>query len=509
MTTKAKTQVVIIGAGPTGLSLAAQLLRYQVAFIILDKNEGITPFSKAIAVQARTLEIFREINIAEKAIRMGRITTALNIFYKGKAKARLDLEGMGEGLSPFSFALSLEQCKTEQVLLDCLSEYKDCIYWKSEFTRLEQKDGVRAFYTDAHGMEQMIEADHLVGCDGAHSVVRHQLNATFEGDTNAKIFYIADVTLNSTVINKDELFIFLIKKGFILFFPMEGAGHYRVIGILPDKTEEDKFSFKDIEASIIEQLRVPVSFTELKWFSTYKVHSRKADTFRKDRCFIAGDAGHIHTPAGGQGMNTGIQDTYNLAWKLAYTIRYKMNDTLLESYNSERMENARHLLKTTDRMFDFLTGTGTFWNFIRLKIFPLIARLISRKPALNKRFFPLLSQIGISYPHSTLTIKSSIGKVEAGDRMPYFVVAGGRDIFEYINGPAWKLLFFGPDNHHPFDNLIGSKFPVITHSFKEIPGSIFNTEAGFYILLRPDNHISYIGKEISTCNMFLEKLNPG
>ncbi len=498
--------MVILGAGPTGLSLAAQLLRYNIEFIILEKNEKTTPYSKAIAVQARTLEIFREIDLADKAISLGRVTTAFNVFYKGKKKARLNLSGMGEGLSAFPFALSLEQSKTEELLVNYLAEHGKKISWQSSYSRFEEKDGVTVYYRDAKGEDQIIEADYLVGCDGASSIIRHQMNAGFEGDTIPKIFYIADVTLSSPVINKDELFVFLIKKGFILFFPMEGRDHYRVIGILPDKTEADNFTFEDIQDSVKQQLMIPVSFEKVRWFSTYKVHSRRADFFMKGRCFIAGDAGHIHTPAGGQGMNTGIQDAYNLAWKLAYSIRYNTKASVLESYNSERIENAVHLLKTTDRMFDFITGTGTFWNFVRLQIFPRLARFISRRPSLNKRFFPLLSQIGITYSHSSLTIKSRVGKIEAGDRMPYFVFQDGKNIFDYLTEPAFKIIFFGADAGNKFDQFKNMAFPIITLSFKEAPMSIFKTSGDFFILLRPDNHISYLGKDSNQCRDLLKKI---
>ena len=504
-----KTQVVIVGAGPTGLSMAAQLFRYNIDFIIIEKNEKTTPLSKAVVIQARTLEIFQELGIAQKAIEEGRITTAGNIFYKGAKKATLDLAGMGNGLSQFPFVLSLEQSKTEALLVDYLSEKGKTINWKSEFIRYEQNDGIKVYYKDANGIEQLIKAEYLVGCDGASSVVRHQMGATFEGDTIPKIFYVADAELTSSVVDKDELFIFLIKKGFVLFFPMEGKKHYRIIGILPDKTEEDSFTFEDIQDSIIEEIKIPITFDKIRWFSSYKVHSRKADFFMNDRCFIAGDAAHIHTPAGGQGMNTGIQDAYNLAWKLAYTIDYKVNANVVESYNLERTENAKHLLKTTDRIFDFMTGSGTFWNFIRLNIFPLMARFVSKTTMLNKQFFPLVSQIGIAYPNSSLTIESSIEKIEAGDRMPYFLFSDGTNIFDYLDAPSFKILFFGATDNDMEKQLQNLKFKVMTFSFSEIPKTVFGSSSNFYILLRPDNHISYIGENFSSCRMLLEQISNG
>ncbi|HEV2832183.1 MAG TPA: FAD-dependent monooxygenase, partial [Hanamia sp.] len=193
-----KTQVIIIGAGPTGLSIAVQLLRYHIDFIIIEKNKKTTPFSKAVVIQARTLEVFNEIGLAEKAINEGRLTTAMNVFYNGKRKAGFDLAGLGNGISHFPFALSLEQSKTEKLLVDYLSQKGKTVLWKSEFLRFEQnKSGVIVYYKDANEQQQIIEADYLVGCDGASSGVRHAMGLSFEGDTVPKIFYVSDVKLNS------------------------------------------------------------------------------------------------------------------------------------------------------------------------------------------------------------------------------------------------------------------------------------------------------------------------
>lgn len=503
---QSKTQVVIIGAGPTGLSLAVQLLRYKIDFIILEKNDHTTHLSKAIVIQARTLEIFRETGLAKRAIDEGRLTYGANIFYKGKKKAYLNLKGMGDGLSAFPFALSLEQSKTEKLLVDYLLENSIKVNWGAEFMRFEKNEKLAVHYMDAMGQEQIIDTDYLVGCDGPGSLVRHQLGSSFNGDTVPKIFYVADVALSSSVINNDELFAFLIRKGFVLFFPMEGEGHYRLIGILPGKTAKDDFSFQDIEEGIKEDVHVPVIFKELRWFSSYKVHSRKADFFMKDNCFIAGDAAHIHTPAGGQGMNTGIQDAYNLAWKLAYTIKYNAANVLLETYNTERTGNAKNLLNTTDRMFDFLTGSNWFFNFIRLNIFPVIAKFIAKNPGINKRFFPLLSQIGIAYPDSALTIKSKIGKVAAGDRMHFFTLADGTNIFDHLTNPGFKILYFGHDEKNNVEILNSNKMNIARRNFTEIPKALFGNESEFYILLRPDNHISYIGKDLKMCKDLLAQM---
>lgn len=500
-----QTQVIIIGAGPTGLSLAAQLLRYRIDFVILERNAHTTPLSKAVVVQARSLEIFDELGLSEKALQQGRLTTALNMFYKGRRKAFVDINGLGEGLSPFPFALSLEQSKTEALLASYLADHQIPIHWQCTLSRIEQNEkSVTACYTDASGAERSITGQYLVGCDGAGSLVRHQMNLAFEGDTVPKLFYVADVTLKSPVVNKDELFIFLIKKGFVLFFPMEGAAHYRIVGILPDADADHQYTFDEVKGSVISQVAVPMQLESLRWFSTYKVHSRKAAQFSKGRCFIAGDAAHIHTPAGGQGMNTGIQDAYNLAWKLALVIRQKTDSTVLQSYNDERGENARHLLRTTDRLFDMMAGTSSFWNFMRLKVFPLLAGLITSSAAVKKRIFPLLSKTGIAYPHSPLTVPGCVGKVHAGDRMPYFL-SEGKSVYSLIATPDFKLLCMGESAELPDTIAWNTGIPLTARCIKQIPVHLFGKSKSFYILLRPDNYIVYIGPDVNACREWLAK----
>jgi len=502
-----KTQVVIVGAGPTGLSLAAQLLRYNIDFILLEKNETSTLFSKAIVVQARTLEIFQELGIADEAIRRGAITTEMKMFYKGRQKLTVNLSGLGAGLSDFPFALSLEQSETEKLMAEYILKTNGSIHWKCEFTHFEEtKEGVIVYYIDDKGNKHELTANYLVGCDGAGSLVRHQLDLSFEGTTEPKLFYVADVSLKSNVINKNALYFYLVRKGFILFFPMEGQGHYRIVGVLPEYENKTDYQFSNIAPIIKQQIITPVDFNELRWFSTYKVHSRKANSFLKGHCFIAGDAAHIHTPAGGQGMNTGIQDAYNLAWKIAYRCNGQLNDEILETYSTERTANAKRLLQTTDRMFDIMSGVNPFWNFLRRSFLPQFFNLVGKSTWVKRKIFPLISQIGIAYPDSDLTLKSSIGNVNAGDRMHYFAFSNGKSIFSYLTEPFFKLLYFG--NADVTKPELNSEIKIVFYSFSEIPIQIFGQATGFYILLRPDNHVSYIGKDISKCIELINKISP-
>src|SRR5215831_8645097 len=189
MKTPIKTEVVIIGAGPTGLSLACQLLRYGIDFIVVEKNEGITPYSKAIGVQARTLEILDQIGLAQQAVARGTIADRARLLIDGDVRGELDFSNIGKGLSPFPFVLMLEQSKTEQLLYEYLQSHKRNVLWKTELETFSAADsGVRAQLRSPDGASQIIEAKYLVGCDGPKSLVRQTLELAFEGSTFERIF---------------------------------------------------------------------------------------------------------------------------------------------------------------------------------------------------------------------------------------------------------------------------------------------------------------------------------
>lgn len=496
-----KTQVIIIGAGPTGLALAVQLQRYNIDFIILERNDATTHLSKAMVVHARTLEIFDQIGLAEKAVSIGQPAQRFLLLSKGKVKGEVTIGAFGEGLSPYPFALILEQNKTEKLLAEHLTMMGDAIQWGSEISNFEPgSNNVAVTYKDKTGNEQTIEGDYMVGCDGASSMVRHHLGFGFSGETQERTFYVADVKMESPIKHRTDAWFVMVEKGFVLFFPMEGDKHYRVIGTVPDElAAKSDIAFADVSHTLKEQMKVDITFTEEYWFSTYKVHSRLAESFSKGRCFIAGDAAHIHTPAGGQGMNTGIQDAYNLAWKMAFVLKGKAPEYLLATYSDERRANAIKLLNTTDRLFDIFAGRGALTNFFRQNILPLILKMVTSANFLNRFIFPTLSQIGIKYPNSRLTVKSSLGKVNAGDRMPWFEI-NGKSVYNELKAPACKLLYFGSGEPKNPD------FKGISLLSTDTIPEIFGSNIDFYIVLRPDNYISYIGSNWKKVNEALGRM---
>jgi hypothetical protein len=279
-----------------------------------------------------------------------------------------------------------------------------------------------------------------------------------------------------------------------------------VVGVFPDEFDKDEGEvlYEEIEAKIQEQSKLDLELHDVEWLSTYKVHTRHAKRFSLGRCFLAGDSAHVHSPAGAQGMNTGIQDGYNLAWKMALVIRGQASKRLLETYNEERLENAKHLLKTTDRMFEFAAGTDWLLEFLRTTVLPPIAKYIFGFDPVRKFFFPLLSQIGINYRHSSLSQHEGDEdfEIKAGDRMPFLLVDGS-NIHDRLRQPKFHWLVFSePDSvaetleafEPRFDDLID----VHRISLNSHMTEIFGTDKLFNLLLRPDNHVGLISTGTSS-----------
>src|SRR6185369_2011244 len=291
------TDVLIVGAGPTGLALAAQLIRYGVDFVIIDKNETTTPHSKAIGVQARTLEIYDQIGLADDLVGRGWIANKARLVEGGEVRGEIDLTNIGSGMSPFPFLLIIEQGKHEALLHDLIRSNSKEVRWQTELLRFTQgPDGVVAEVKNATGDLETIEAKFLVGCDGAHSLVRHTLGIEFGGSTFERLFYVADVDID-WAFEHDALHVNLGENTLTAFFPMIGDKRWRIVGTFPEgeKTDEGNILFEEIEKQVTADTKLKFDITNVNWFSTYKVHSRHVNKFSEGRCFLAGDSAHIHT----------------------------------------------------------------------------------------------------------------------------------------------------------------------------------------------------------------------
>lgn len=504
MTDPEKTDVLIVGAGPTGLALACQFARYGVDFTIIDKKETTTPYSKAIGVQARTLEIYEQIGLGDKLIELGAKAERATMFAGGKVRGQVEFFGLGAGLSPYPYVLIVEQGKHETVIYDFIKSHGKDVRWQTTLESFTQNaDSVTATVADQSGKTETITAKYLIGCDGAKSPIRHSLGLTFEGSTFERLFYVADVNIDWEF-EHGGLHVFLMRNSLLAVFSMSGDGQYRIVGTFPEEfaKDEGEVLYEEIEERIRLDAEIDFDIKKVNWFSTYKVHTRHVNKFREGRCFVAGDAAHIHTPAGAQGMNTGIQDGYNLAWKLALALQNESPEYLLNTYNEERLPNAEQLMQTTDRFFNLVASPNPFLVFARIFIFPYVANLMFSLDSVKRFVFPRISQIAINYRGRSLSNTHGSFKVKAGDRMPWFEI-NEASVYDNLHAATFHLIVFtdGVTDIPPLpdDLMLQWQGWIDSHVFEldDKLSKIFGTRSAFFVILRPDNYIGLISDDLS------------
>jgi 2-polyprenyl-6-methoxyphenol hydroxylase-like FAD-dependent oxidoreductase len=419
---------------------------------------------------------------------------------RGEILGEVNLSNVGEGLSAFPFMLVFEQSRNEQLMYDWLRANNRDVNWQTELLNFSQHNsGVTASFKTADGRTQTVEGRYLVGCDGPRSLVRHNLGLSFAGSTFERLFYVADVRIDWKFTH-DALTVCIAPHSVVAFFPLPGENRWRIVGSFPEGVmkDESEVVYEEIEEQIKKEAQLELDITRVDWFSTYKVHTRHVDRFSSGRCFVAGDAAHIHTPAGGQGMNTGIQDAYNLAWKLAMVLRHSAHENLLDTYNEERLPNAKRLTETTDRMFNLAAGNDWLVSLIRTTIFPPMARYILSIDSIRRRFFIMISQIGINYRNNSLSSHEEDDdfEVKAGDRMRYFVI-DGHSIFDQLKAPKFHLVSFSNDQTQ-FAMLEPTEvLDTCNIALNADVEKVFGADKPFSVLLRPDNHIALITKDHS------------
>ena len=433
--------VLIVGAGPTGLVLALWLTKLGVRTRIIDRTVEPGTTSRALAVQARTLELYRQLGLTDSILEGGHKVPAVNLWVKGEQRAHLGFGSIGSDLTPYSFLQIFPQDQHERLLIQRLQELGVTVERATELlSYTERGDHVSVRLRAMDGREETCEAAYIAGCDGARSLVRETMGTGFPGGTYRQVFYVADVQANGPPLN-GELHIDLDEADFLAVFPLAAQGRARLIGTVRDERADrpDTLRFEDVSDRAIQHLKVRVE--HVNWFSTYKVHHRVTEHFRKGRAFVLGDAAHIHSPAGGQGMNTGIGDAINLAWKLQAVLTGRAPDALLDSYETERIKFARRLVATTDKVFTFATADGRLAELVRTRIAPVIMpRLIGFEFA-REFLFRTVSQIMLNYRDGPLS-EGSAGHVHGGDRLPWAPAAAG-DNFIPLADPVWQAHVYG------------------------------------------------------------------
>ena len=525
------TDVLVVGAGPTGLMMANLLDRSGVKFRVMDKKSGPTEETRALVVHAKTLELFDKLGLAERAVEQGKRVGAAEVLKEGKGVGELSFfEDDGQDdRAPYPFALIYEQHRTERLLIQGLEEAGGRIEWSAELLDLIQtSDGATATIRHSDGSEEIIEAGWVVGADGASSPVRHFLNLDFEGDTYEENLFLADVNIEWDK-EPERAYMDLTREGFIAFFPMPGDGRrFRLTGaLIPELAEKQEITHDDVQRIVDADPNLKARILETRWTSVYRIHRRMTERFRVNRVFLAGDAAHVHSPAGGQGMNTGIGDAYNLAWKLALVVKGRAHDSLLDSYEAERMPFARSILNGSDRGFSLQVTNNPVTRRLKLFAVPLLFRLVSAVPLLRRRVFWFISQLWTSYRESPVVEESRSAKKgpRAGERAPYgFFEAGknaGKGIFEVLKGPDHHLLLFEGTRSEPnrlevareeIDGLLERyEAPMQIH---QIPANNkklherYGVKKPRLFLIRPDGHVAYSGEasDVVGLKVYLDRL---
>jgi 2-polyprenyl-6-methoxyphenol hydroxylase-like FAD-dependent oxidoreductase len=392
------SNVLIAGAGPVGLAMAADLARYGVAVRLIEKSSERTDKSKALVLWSRTLELMDRMECTAPFLTTGKKVIAVNVTAGKEPITRVTVDGVK---TPHPFALMMPQCDTEELLGNFVTSLGVKIERNIELTDfVTSAGGVTSTLRHLDGTEETFESGWLIGSDGAHSTVRHRLGMEFAGETMPSGWVIADVHL-SNVPNPEEILISWHAEGILAVFPILGS-RYRVIadsglvqgGVAPaNPTVEDVQSILDVRGPGGITVSDPI------WLTRFSINERKVANYRSGRVFVMGDAAHIHSPAGGQGMNTGIQDAFNLAWKLALVSRgLGDEETLLGSYSAERSPIADDVLKGAGRITEVALMRGDFKQAVRNRITSFIFGLSPVK----KKIADVLTEVSIGYPESPL-----------------------------------------------------------------------------------------------------------
>jgi 2-polyprenyl-6-methoxyphenol hydroxylase-like FAD-dependent oxidoreductase len=500
-----RSDVLIAGAGPTGLILALWLTRLGVSVRIVDKVGEPGTTSRALGVQARTLELYAQVGLADALIERGQPFVAANLWVKGKRVARVPFGTMGEGISRYPYMLIFPQDEHERLLIDRLSRLGVTIERPVELTGFEDRgERIVATLRASDGSEESCEAGYLVGCDGARSRVREVLKTGFPGSTYTHLFYVADAIGSGPVMNH-ELHVALDLSDFMAVFPMKGNGHARLIGTVKDTAADAgrPLEWSDVSRTVLTRLDIAIE--RINWFSTYHVHHRLAAHFRAGRAFLAGDSGHIHSPVGAQGMNTGLGDAINLAWKLAAVLQHRASERLLDTYEPERITFAQRLVATTDRAFQIVTSETPSARFVRTRIVPRLMPFVFSFRAMQRFMFRTISQTAIRYRESALS-SGVVGKVAAGDRLPWIAPDGGgsdNDNYTPLRSLDWQVHVYGAATPAVAEASAKGDFALHAFAWRDAMGAAgLARDAAYFI--RPDGYVGWAGAEAGAMAQYIE-----
>jgi 2-polyprenyl-6-methoxyphenol hydroxylase-like FAD-dependent oxidoreductase len=386
------TDVLIVGAGPVGLFLANECARRGLRWRLVEARASQSEHSKALAIFPRTLEIFDMAGVIGPFLEKANRVTSVAVVTHGRTLARMHFEPKA---TPYGFVAMVPQDVTESLLVEQLRQRGGAVEYETAFVSAVPQDHCVRVILDQQGKQIELTASFVVGCDGAHSKVRHLLHLPFEGAEYDASFLLADAETNETL-PADELQLCPSELGPVAIFPMS-ATRRRIVATI-EKTEGDAPSLELVRRILVERAPSGIEVRSLYWSTYFRIHHRQVTQLRQGRIFIAGDAAHIHSPFGGQGMNTGLHDVWNLVWKLDLVLHGNANDRLLDTYSAERLPVIKGVIETTDTLTRVMGTPSRFAQVLRDALIPMVSRLAPFQHAFVQR----LSELGIAYRGSPI-----------------------------------------------------------------------------------------------------------
>ena len=453
--------VLVVGAGPTGLMLASALHAFGVRIRIVDRLIDRAHESRALVVHARSLEILRDLGVVETLRRRGNTSTRLAVHLSATKRFFVPFDDIGPVDTEFPFILFISQAETEAVLGDHLASVGQRVDRGVEVTSLvPDETGVRCTLRHLDGGEEHLRAAFVAGCDGAHSFVRKAAGIPFKGDAYPETFVLGDVEVDGPII-PNALNLFFGANGVAAFFPLGRPRTWRMIAVAPPEvgaqinpTDRPQLTLDELQRIADISVPIPLHLRDPDWLANFRLHHRQAEHYRAGRFFLAGDAAHVHSPAGGQGMNTGLQDAWNLGWKLALVIRGVAKDRLLDSYEAERLPVGRFLLRYTDRLFAGfarVARAGIVSRIVRAVFARILLPRATSSPKGRARAFRIISQLGIRYRSSPIVEEGKRdfeNGARPGDRFPDApVTVRGQPtrLHHEVIGFRFHMLLCGPE----------------------------------------------------------------
>jgi 2-polyprenyl-6-methoxyphenol hydroxylase-like FAD-dependent oxidoreductase len=537
MTAHGESDVLVVGAGPTGLTLAAQLHALGAAVRIVDRQPDRVHESRALAVQPRTLEVLRGLGIAQTLVERGNDTSQLQLHAGGRVVV-VRLFDVGLEDTAYPFLLFISQAETEAVLNEHLAQQGGVnVERHVELVEFEAgEDAVRCTLRRGDETTERLHARYLVGCDGAHSSVRSGAGIPFEGGAYPQTFVLGDLEVDGEL-EPDVGHAFLGESGMLFFFPLARPASWRMLGMRPPGGQDEQ---ERAEPALAELQAIADAFTsgslrlrDPVWLTYFRLHHRHAARYRAGRVFVAGDAAHVHSPAGAQGMNTGIQEAWNLGWKLALVAKGIADEGLLETYEIERQPIGRFVLRFTDRAARIATSESRTLRLLRTELVPRLAPLVLRSSSARAYGFRTLAQLRIQYRHSPAVQEGEpVLKrgPKAGDRLPDAPVA--RDgqtgwLQDAVATPGFHILLCGPtvgwDAVHlaalqerygglvSVHRLVPEAVPGVLHDRDGQAFTRLGVDGAAQFLVRPDGYIAYRsgGTELGGLDRYLARWLPG